>query len=103
MKLYIVCWASASLDDDDNNHAFGNVHGVYQFPDDAKKGLVECKDEFIEEILNNPDYEETDREFTEADINVYGSAEDDYFEIDYASGENFNEIYIHTVIKEIVD
>lgn len=100
-QVYVVCWANASQDDDGNNSAFGNVHGVYHFLDDAKKGLEECRDEFIDDIINNPDYDEEDIEYAKANLSVYGSVEDDYFEIDYASCDTFSEIYINLVTKEI--
>jgi hypothetical protein len=100
-KVYIVCWGCASNDDNGNNIANANVHGVYRNLDDAKAGLLECKNEFVDEIVNNPDYDEEDRELAEINHCVYGSVEDDYFEIDYASGDTFNELRIELVIKEI--
>lgn len=102
MKLFTVCWASASRDDDDNNNAYCNVHGSYTSMDRAKEGLEECKDEFIEEIINNPDFDEADREYATQDLNIYGSVEEQYYELDYSSGENRNEVYIHIVETYLV-
>jgi hypothetical protein len=65
---------------------------VYQFLDDAKAGLVECKNGFINEIVKDCDA---------AACQVYGSADDDYFEIDYPSGYTVSEIHIELVIKEL--
>jgi hypothetical protein len=100
-KVYIVCWGSAGQDDAGNAKAYSNVHGVYAFLDDAKKGLEECKDERYNEIVNNPDYDEEDRELAEVNTSVYGSVNDDYFEIDYFIGDTPCEIYINIVEKEI--
>ncbi len=102
-KVYIVCWGSAGQDDDGNSKAYSNVHGVYAFKDDAKKGLVECKDEYYEEIVNNPDYDEEDRKLAKVNASVYGCVEDDYFEIDYFIGDTPVELYINLVEKEIIE
>ena len=92
MRVYVVCWGSASADDRGAVSTFTNVHGVYQFLEDAKTGLVECKNEFINEIVKDHDA---------AACQVYGSVNDDYFEIDYPSGDTVSEIHIELVIKEL--
>lgn len=102
-KVYIVCWGSAGQDDNGNSKAYSNVHNVYLFKDDAKKGLVECKDECYNEIVNNPDYDEEDRGEAAINVSVYGSIEDDYFEIDYFVGDAPYELYITLVEKEIIE
>jgi hypothetical protein len=103
MKVYIVCWGNASQDDNGNCSANCNVHGVYTFLDDAKKGLVECKDEMYNEIVHNPDFDEDDIQSAKDSTEVYGSVEDDYFEIDYESWDIKNEIRIELVVKEIAN
>ena len=100
-KVYIVCWGSAGQDDDGNSKAYCGVHGVYAFMDDAKKGLEECKNECYNEIVDNPDFDEEDREEVKASTQVYGSVDDDYFEIDYELGGIPTEIYIKIDIKDI--
>lgn len=102
-KVYIVCYGSASSDDDGNAKAYSNVHGVYAFHDDAKKGLEECKNECYDEIVNNPDYDAYDVEMAKNSTRVYGSVNDDYFEIDYELGDMPCEIYIGLVEKEIME
>ena len=99
--VYIVCWGSAGQDDDGNSKAYTNVHGVYNFLDDAKKGLVECKDECYNEIVNNPDYDEEDRILASINTSVYGSVNDDHFEIDYFLGDVPCEIYINLVQQTV--
>lgn len=101
-KVYVVCWSSAGQDDDGNSKAFAGVHGVYVFEDDAKKGLEACKNEIYNEIVDNPDYDEEDREEVKANTQVYGSVNEHYFEIDYELGGIPSEIYIHIVIKNIM-
>lgn len=101
MKVYIVCWGSASQDDNGNSCAYCNVHGVYSQLNDAKEGLVECAEEMYNEIVHNPDYDEEEVEERESTTCVYGSAEAGYFEIDYESWDIPNEIRIELVEKEI--
>ena len=103
MKVYIVGWATASQDDNGNCSAFGNVHNVYTNYIDAKKGLVELKDEFYNEIVNNPDYDEEELENIKNSTEVYGSVEDHYFEIDYDSWDLRNEVRVYLEEKEIIE
>lgn len=103
-NVYIVCWGSAGQDDDMlHAKAYSNVHGVYAFLYDAEKGLKECKDEWYNEIVNNPDYDKEDHEYAEVNTSVYGSVNDGYFEIDYFIGDVPCEVYIQIVEKEIQD
>ena len=101
-KVYVVCWSSAGQDDDGNSKAFAGVHGVYVFEDDAKKGLEECKNDIYREITENPDYDEEDMAEVMASTQVYGSVNDEYFEIDYTMGDVPREIYITLQIKEVI-
>lgn len=100
-KLYIVCWGSAGQDDNGNCTANCGVHGTYTLPAEAKKGLVECKDEFYNEIVYNCDFDEDEIQRAKDSTEVYGSVADEYFEIDYESWDIKNEIRIELVIKEI--
>lgn len=101
MKVYIVYWACASQDDNGNCSANGGVHGVYADPEKAKVGLVECKDEMYNEIVYNPDYDKNDIKNVKDNTNVYGSVDQDYFEIDYESWDIPNEIRIEIVESEV--
>ena len=103
MKVYVVGWATASQDDNGNCSAYGNVHGVYTNYIDAKKGLVELKDEFYNDIVHNEDFDAEDIIAAEASTQVYGSVEDGYFEIDYASWDLPNEVRIYLEEKEIIE
>jgi hypothetical protein len=102
MKVYIVGWATASQDDNGNCSAYGNVHGVYTNHIDAKKGLVELKDEFYNDIVNNPDFDEEEAQYAKDHTQVYGSVEEGYFEIDYESWDVPNEIYVYLEEKEVI-
>ena len=93
---------SAGQDDCGNAKAFAGVHGVYVFEDDAKKGLEECKNDIYREITENPDYDEEDMAEVMASTQVYGSVNDDYFEIDYDLGGVPSEIYIKIEVKSIM-
>jgi hypothetical protein len=101
-QVYVVCWGSAGQDDDGNSKAYAGVHGVFAFMDDAKRALEACKDEIYCEIVDNPDFDEEDREAVKASTHVYGSTNDDYFEIDYELGGVYAEIYIKIEIKTLM-
>ena len=81
-KVYIVSWAAARQDDDGNVNAYSGIHGVFSSLAKAKVGLTECKDAFYNEIVNNPDYEVEEFDRAIKTTHVYGSVEDEYFEID---------------------
>ena len=91
-KLYIVCWGSAGQDDDGNSNAFCGVHGVYTDKSAARKGLVECKDSFYDDVIQADDPE--DLEYNKSRTHVYGSEAEGYFEIDYDFVDVPNELYI---------
>jgi hypothetical protein len=93
-NLYIVHWGSAGSDDDGNAKAFCGVHGVYTSKSKALEGLVECKEQFYEEIVHNPDYDEEDRELAQVNCSIYGSEKEEYFELDYFIGDTPCELYI---------
>ena len=68
----------------------------------AKVGLIECKDGFYNEIVNNPDYEVEEFDRAIKTTRVYGSVEDEYFEID--SNVYFPEqTYIKISEQEIIE
>ena len=92
-KLYAVCWGSGSVDDHGNAHAYSGIVGVYRDKDDAKKALETYKDETLEEVYEDID---PDGEFPEERdrVRVYGSMNEEYFEIDYTLGTEPVEIYI---------
>ena len=48
----------------------------------------------FDEIVNNPDYDEEDRALAAVNASIYGSVEEEYFEIDYFIGDIPCEIYI---------
>lgn len=101
MKLFVVCWSNASLDDDGNSKAYGNVHGVYRTPEEAQTGLVACRDEFIDEILNNPDFNDFEKQCAQKNLKVYGSVAEGYFELDNDVCDFIEETYIHIVETEV--
>lgn len=100
-KIYVVSWGSGWLDDEGNVATHSGVHGAYPTREAGEQGLIKCKDEFVDEIINNPDYDEEERAEAKQDLEVYGSIKEDYFEIDYTSWDVRNEIYIHLEEVEI--
>ena len=92
-KLYAVCWGSGSVDDHGNAHAYSGIAGVYRDKDDAKKALETYKEETLEEVYNDLD-PDGDMPEERREVQVYGSVEDEYFEIDYTLGTEPVELYI---------
>ena len=101
MKVYTVCWGSAGIDDDYNANAYAGVHGVYASEEEAKKGLEECKDELYNDVVYGPEYDEEDLEHVKDTTRVYGSVNENYFEIDYTIGDASCELYITMVETEL--
>lgn len=101
MKVYVVCWACASQDDNGNCLANGGVHGVYTDREKARVGLIECKEETYNEIVYNPDFDEEEIQERKNSTQVYGSSDQDYFEIDYESWDIPNEIRIEIIESEV--
>lgn len=91
-KLYIVHWGSAGADDTGNAKAFCGIHGIYTTKAAALKGLVECKEDHYNELVQDDD-EET-LEYVKSRTRVYGSEAEEYFEIDWDFADTTNEIYI---------
>ena len=90
-KLYIVHWGSATQDDRGNASAYSGIRGVYTSADEAKAQLVDFKEELYLEAIHDADDE----------VQVYGSASEEYFEIDYAEDGIPCEFYMSIKIVEI--
>jgi hypothetical protein len=104
MKVYVVFWGSGVHDcDEEEVYAYTNVHTVYMSLDSAREGLVKLKDDFYDEIVNDPNFEEEDREEVKKNTYVHGSAEENEFTIDTTFGCNTQEVYIRIVEKEIIE
>ena len=104
MEVFAVIWSSGSSDDHGIPHSFAGVHGVYKSKESAKTMLEVCKNAILSDIKNdlNPDGEYPDYE-EEANIQVYGSVEQEYFEIDYTLGTEPVEVYIGINATRIED
>lgn len=89
-KIYIVHWGSAGSDDDGSAKAFCGVHGVYTSKSAALNGLTECKDAMIQSTTEYVG----DEAFDILNIHIYGSENEEYFEIDYMIDDTPCEIYI---------
>lgn len=93
--MYIVCWGASSCDDRGNAHANVGVHGVYYNKQAAVLGLLECKNSMIEDTKKDLCFDEDSTETLEdMDIRVYGSEQEEYFEIDYEIGTDPCEVRI---------
>jgi hypothetical protein len=96
MEVYTVFWSTGSCDDHGCAHAFGGVHGIYKSEESAQRGLEECKQDILADIYADldPDNELPD---IRNEVQIYGSVEDGYFEIDYTLGTEPVEVYIGIV------
>jgi hypothetical protein len=104
MEVYNVVWGSgASCEEDNTVNTFAGVHGTYKTEASAKRALEECKQSFLDEILENPDYDEEDKASFRHNVQIYGSVEDGYFEIDYAITDSPVEIYIQITHTHVQD
>lgn len=106
MKVYVVCWASGWQDDCGNTQSNSGVYGVYDSLDKARAGLEEYKDIFLEELKESViDPDDSEEEIKEAvdnmDIEMIGSAEACYYEIDYNSWDTRSEMHISIRDTEI--
>ena len=97
-NMFIGCWGAASCDDHGNAHANVGIYDIYSTKAGALYGLTACKDEMIQETINDVD---PDGEFPdlldELDIKVYGSEAEEYYEIDYTLGTDPCEVRITIV------
>ena len=99
MKVYVVCWASGWQDDRGNTQTNSGVYGVYDSLEKAQTGIEEYKNIFIEEleasVVDSDSAEEEVREaLDDMDIQIMGSSEACYFEIDYNSWDTRSEMHI---------
>jgi hypothetical protein len=104
MKVYVVFWGSATHDcDEEDVYSYANVHNVYASLDRARDELVKLKDDFYDEIVNDPNFDEEDRDEVESNTFVKGSAEENEFTIDTTFGCTTQEISIRIIEKEIAE
>ena len=99
MRVYVVCWASGWQDDRGDTETNSGIYGVYDSLDKARVGLDEYKANILEELKESvidPDYseEEMQEAMDDMDIQIYGSAEACYFEINYNSWDTRSEMHI---------
>lgn len=103
-ELYAICWGSGSCDDHGNAHAYSGVEALYTSKEKALEALVAYKDQTLEEIKDDLDPDEEYPDLVEdADIQVYGSVEEEYFEIDYTIGDEPCEVYIRVVGSPVIE
>lgn len=102
MEVLTVVWSTGSCDDHGNAHSFAGVHGIYKSEESAKRGLKECKDETLYDIYQSLDPDEELPSIRE-EVQVYGSVDDGYFEIDYTLGTEPVEVYIGIVHGYVQD
>lgn len=99
MKVYVVCWGSGWQDDCGNTQTNSGVYGAYDSLDKAKVAIDEYKDIFLKELEESVidlDYSEDEVKEAVEDMNIeiIGSADVGYYEIDYDSWDTRSAMYI---------
>ena len=97
-KLYIVCWGHASTDDDGNCVANCGVVGAYLSRQKAEKALKVDLEAFKESAIDG--YDSEDAQEVVDNMQVYGSIEEGYFEVDYDGAFNKMEYRVEIVEQE---
>ena len=93
--VYTVTWGQASSGGRESLHdAFCGCDGVFTDKEKALKKMTAFKDEFIEHLLDDKDLDEEELQILKNSIGVYGSEKEEYYEVDYPSYDDVNEIYI---------
>lgn len=97
-NIYVVCWGHSSVNDEGNCVANCGVTGVFKYKDDAKEALEQDVKKFIDELVDGMD--EEDKEEVLNHLQRYGSAKDEYFEVDYEWADNTAEYRVSIEEKE---
>lgn len=104
MKIYSVIWSSAAYDWEENIvKALNGSHGTFKSKKSARKALEESKLSFIDEICHDPEYDDDELFEIKESLQVYGSLEEDYFELDYTFADAPVEIHIQIVETELAE
>ena len=104
MKVYTIIWACGSADDHDVVHTNAGVHGIYTSKESAKIGLEECKQRTLEELVDTVDPDGDMPELMdEIDLVIDGSADEEYYRIEYTLGCDPTHEYIKIEEVELTD
>jgi hypothetical protein len=79
MKIYTVCFANSTQDDNGSNKAYGDVLSAHKTLEDAKISLEKYKNEIIDEIVQGLEGDDLVEAYD--DIELYGSVDEGHFEI----------------------
>lgn len=97
MKLWVVTWGTANiegLEGEETSSAFCGCVGVFSDKASAQKNMTAYKNKFIAELTEDLDEDDATREEIEGTLEVYGSENDEYYEIDYNIFGKSYEAYI---------
>ena len=90
--LYLIIWGNANIDDRGASCAYCGCDKYFYNKEKALKALTTYKDNYIRELLEDADEEE--RFEIEDSIRVYGSEQEEYYEIDYMIFDTLSELYV---------
>ena len=84
MKLFIVTWSTASVDDRNNVQSFNGIDGIFKDRASAEQALETSKQGFIEELRDYCEEEPSESElFEEFEVSISGSPADGYYDLSY--------------------
>lgn len=96
-NIWVVTWGTANMegtDGEENASAFCGCVGVFTDKANAQKNMTTYKNTFIAELTEDLDEDDATREEIEETLEVYGSENDEYYEIDYNIFGKSYEVYI---------
>lgn len=95
--MWAITFGTASQDDHGNSHAYCGCIGIYSDKEQALNALLAEKESSVADIKSNYSEEAEDADELQSLINsiqVYGSTQEEYFEIDFDLADSRAEYYL---------
>ena len=95
--MWVITFGNASQDDHGNSHAYCGCIGTYSDKEQALNALLAEKESTVEDIKSNYSEEAEDADELQSLVNsiqVYGSTQEEYFEIDFDLADSRAEYYL---------
>ena len=92
-----ITFGNASQDDHGNSHAYCGCVGIYSDKEQALNALLAEKESCVADLKSNYSEEAEDADELQSLINsiqVYGSVQEEYFEIDFDLADSRAEYYL---------
>lgn len=98
-KLYLIIWGTANVDDHGAASTYCGCEKYFYSKTKALKALTEYKDAFVKSLFEDAD--EDERAYIEDTLYIYGSEQEEYYEIDYTIYDCPSEHYVRLQEIEI--